>query len=268
MARLQITYSDLYTYVANFLGLTTTGTAPTGTDLTTCQSIIARGMRQFLYPVNLRTGQMHTWQFLKTYATLATVNGQWKYSLPIDFSDMYSTVIHYDSDELQPPIIRRDADQILEMRSDVITSEWPQFFAITPAKFDMDIGTMYEMWLYPTPDKAYSLVYFYRFDPIKLSATTDVVVGGIRVCEAILETCLAVAEIQEEDGTSQIHQQESQRLIQALISADTIQTTGKIGNLYSDRSWPPARPYLVAFQDANIYSGVTASDEFGSSNNG
>jgi hypothetical protein len=263
MARLQLTYSDLYTSVSSFLGFTTTGTAPTGTDLTTCQSIIARGMRQFLYPVDMRTGKLHNWQFLKTYHTFETVDGQWKYALPIDFSDMYSNVIHYDSEELQPPIVRRDADQILEMRSDVVTKEWPQYFAITPAKFDMDVGTMYELWLYPTPDQAYSLVYFYRFDPIKLSATTDVIVGGIRVCEAILETCLAVAETQEEDGASTIHQQESQRLIQILISADKIQTTGKIGNLYrSDRSWPPARPYLVGFQDANIYSGVTPTDEF------
>ena len=255
MARLVITYQNLYDRVSHFLGLTAEGTSPTSTDLTLCKSIVDRGLRQFLYPINIRTGQLHQWQFLKKFATFTTVSDKWKYALPPDFSDLYTT-IHYDTDELQPSLIRRDADQILEMRADVVTKEWPQYFAIVPSTYDIEIGTTYELWLYPTPDQTYILNYFYRFDPIKLSATSDVAVGGIRACEAILESCLAVAETQEEDNTSTHHQAEAARLIQTLISADTTTKSEKIGNLYKkdEIEWPPKRPLLVPYQDSNIYS--------------
>jgi len=191
MARLTISYQNLYDRVSHFLGLTAEGTSPTSTDLTLCKFIVDRGLRQFLYPIDARTGQLHQWQFLKRFASLTTTADKWKYALPIDFSDLYNT-IHYDTDELQPSLIRRDADQILEMRADVVTKEWPQYFAIVPSLYDIEIGTIYELWLYPTPNQEYVLNYFYRFDPIKLSATTDVAVGGIRACEAILESCHAV----------------------------------------------------------------------------
>jgi len=265
MATLQLTYQNLYDEVSHFLGLTARGTTPTGQDLTTCKDIVARGYRQFLYPIDARNGTLHEWNFLRLFTTLSTVSGQWKYALPQDFSDLCGTIL-YDTDELQPPMMKVDAKQILNMRSDVVTTEWPKYFAIVPVKYDLALGTTYELWVYPTPDKAYILNYFYRFDPLKPSATTDLVVGGIRACEAILESCLAIAETQEDDNVSQHHQMQAAKLIQTLIIADTITDTGKIGNLYSDkdRVWPPNRPFLVPFKDANIYDGGsgTTTDEF------
>jgi len=254
MANLHLTYVELYTRVSNFLGLTDYGTAPTSTDLTLCQDIVARGYRQFLYAVNLRTGKIHQWNFLKKFYTFTAIADKWKYAVPEDFSELASPIF-FDSSELQPNLVKQSAEQILSMRSDVLTNEWPQFYAITPSTYDIELGTTYELWLYPTPDQNYTMNYFYRFDPLKLSATTDLTVGGIRVCEAILESCLGVAETQEEDNTSTHHQAEAVKLIQALITSDTITDTDKIGNLYSDRErqWPPQRPYLVNFSDDNIY---------------
>lgn len=262
MAKLTLTYSDLYTKVSNFLGLTATSTAPTGTNLTTCQDIVARGLRQFLYPIDMRNGKLHEWTFMDKLATLTTSSGKWKYALPDDFSELQS-ILFFDTNELQPPLKRRDKEQIINMRSDVVSTEWPQYFAVVPCTYDPEIGTMYELWLYPNPDGAYVLNYWYKFDPIKLSATTDLVVGGVRAVEAILETCLAVAEIQEDDNTSTHHQKEAQRLVQTLIIADTITETRNLGNLYSAvREWPPQRQYLVPFQDSNIYASGETTDEF------
>ena len=254
MARLDLTYANIYTYVSNYLGLTATGTAPTSTDLSTCEAIVARGLRQFLYPIDERNGKPHEWNFLNRFTSFQTTLNQWKYALPVDFSDLLGT-IHFASSELQPPLIKRNKDQILEMRSDVVSTAWPTYFAIVPLMYDLEIGTKYELWLYPNPDQTYVLQYFYRFDPLKPGTSTDILVGGIRANEAILESCLAIAETQEEDGTSQVHQQEARRLVQALVIADTIGDTDKIGNLYQDkdREWPPTRPGLVAYKDGNIY---------------
>jgi len=235
MARMTLSYEDLYTHVSNFLSLTTTGTAPTGTDLTTCKDLVHRGIRQFLYPIDMKYGSPHEWSFLKQYWSFSTTSDQWKYAVPIDFSDLL-TDFTFDDDKALGPLRKVSGQQIEKMRADVTTSGWPTCFALVPQRYDIEIGTTYQLWLYPTPSQVYSLSTFYRPDPIKLSATTDLVIGGIPVIEAILETCLGVAEVQEEDNTSTHHQQEANRLTQIAIRFDAGKTdTETIGNLYNSK---------------------------------
>jgi hypothetical protein len=234
MARMTLGYSGLYTRVSNFLGLTAAGTAPTSTDLTTCQDIVDRGIRQFIYPIDMKYGTPHQWSFLSQYWSFDTVSGQWKYALPIDFSDILED-FSFDEDEGLPKLTKRSGQQIKQMRSITDTTGWPEYYALVPSRYDIEVGTVYELWLYPTPGSTYSVSTFYRIDPIKLSATTDFVVGGISAIEAILESCLGVAEHQEDDNTTQHHQQKAQELIQTLIRFDCGKiATSKIGNLYHD----------------------------------
>lgn len=234
MARMTLSYSDLYTRVSNFLGLTAAGTAPTGTNLTTCQDIVHRGLRQFMYPMDMKYGTPHHWSFLTQYWSFNTEGSKWKYSLPIDFSDLLED-FSFDEDEGLPKLTKRSGQQIRHMRSITDTTGWPEYYALVPSKYDLELGTTYELWLYPTPGQAYSLSTFYRIDPIKLSATTDLMVGGISAVEAILECCLAVAEHQEDDNTTTHHAQKAQELVQTLIRFDCGKIeTSRIGNLYHD----------------------------------
>ena len=235
MARMTLSYEDLYTHVSNFLAFTPTGTAPTGTNLTTCKDLVHRGIRQFLYPIDMKYGSPHEWSFLKQLWSFSTTADQWKYAVPIDFSDLL-TDFTFDDDVVLGPLRKVSGQQIEKMRADVTTSGWPTCFALVPQRYDIEIGTTYQLWLYPTPSQVYSLSTFYRPDPIKLSATTDLVIGGIPVIEAILETCLGVAEVQEEDNTSTHHQQEANRLTQIAIRFDAGKTdTETIGNLYNSK---------------------------------
>ena len=235
MARMTLSYEDLYTKVSNFLSLTTTGTAPTSTNLTTCKDIVHRGIRQFLYPLDMKYNTPHEWSFLKQYWSFSTASSQWKYALPPDFSDLL-TDFTFDDDVAFAPLKKRSGQQIEKMRANVATSGWPMYYALVPARYDIEIGTTYQLWLYPTPSQAYVLSTFYRPDPIKLSATTDLVIGGIPVIEAILETCLGVAELQEDDNTSTAHQAKAVELIQTAIRFDAGKTdTTLIGNLYTSK---------------------------------
>ena len=242
MARLTLTYQDLYNRVSNFLGL---GTDPTGDDLTLCKDIVARGIRQFLYPIDLKYGTPHQWSFLNQYWSFTTLNGKWKYDLPLDFSETLEDFT-YDTSDALSPLQKRSAQQIKQYRSMTDASGWPEYYAIVPAKYDIELGTTYEMWIYPTPTSSYILSTFYRIDPIKLSATSDLVIGGIRAIEAILESCLGVAETQEDDNKSTHHQQEAQRLIQIAIRFDegTI-GTNKVGNLYGSREFELTTDSLI-----------------------
>lgn len=235
MARMTLSYEDLYTRVSNFLALTTTGTAPTGTNLTTCKNLVHRGIRQFLYPLDARYGSPHEWSFLKQPWSFTTVSGQWKYTVPIDFSDLL-TDFTFDDDNALGSLRKVSGQQIKKMRTRVTTSGWPHYFALVPQRYDVEIGTTYQLWLYPTPSQAYLLSSFYRPDPIKLAATIDLVIGGIMVIEAVLESCLAVAEIQEEDNTSTHHQAEANRLTQTAIRFDSGKTdTQTIGNMHTSK---------------------------------
>ena len=247
MARMILSYQNLYDEVAFFLGLSPRGTTPTDTDdLALCKALVDRGIRQFLYPIDIETGAPHEWEFLKVYWDFTTVSGQYKYALPVDFSDVYST-LYFDTTSANPPLLKRSAEQILDMRTGGDMSGYPEYFAITPLRYDIEIGSLYELWLHPTPGQAETLSGFYRADPVQLSATTDLVIGGIRAIEAILESILAVAEHQEDDMTSTHHTGKATELIQKLIKFDKVTQTDKIGNLYSDkdRVWPPPRGYFT-----------------------
>jgi len=254
MSRLTLSYSELYDHVSHFLGLTAHGTSPTGNDLTLCTDIVNRGVRQFLYPIDMTTGEAWEWEFLKVYWDFTTTSGQWKYALPIDFSDVYST-LYFDTTSANPPLLKRSAEQLLEMRTGGDMSGYPEYFAITPLRYDIEIGSLYELWLHPTPSQAETLSGFYRADPVQLSATTDLVIGGIRAIEAILESCLAVAEHQEDDMTSSHHTGKAVELIQKLIKFDKVTVTDKIGNLYTDkdRVWPTPRGFFTYPNMDNVY---------------
>jgi len=235
MAKLALTYADIYTQISNFLGFTDIGTAPTGTDLTTCKAVVDRGLRQFLYPIDMKYGTPHRWSFLEQYWSFNTIGDKWKYALPADFSELLTDFSHDDSQALRP-LAKRSAQQIKKMRSITTTSGWPIYYAIVPLKYDIEIGTVYELWLYPNPSQAYTFSTFYRPDPIQLSATTDLVIGGISAIEAILESCLGVAEHQIDDNVTNHHQQKAEELIQKLIRFDSGKVdTDVVGNLYTGR---------------------------------
>ena len=254
MSRMTLSYKNLYDEVSFFLGLTARGTTPTGANLTLCEELVHRGIRQFLYPIDMRTGLAHEWQFLKVSWDFTTTSGQWKYALPVDFSDLYST-LYFDLESANPPLVKRSAEQVLDMRTGGTISGYPEYFAITTSRYDADIGSLYELWLYPTPSQTETLSGFYRADPVQLSATTDLVVGGIRAIEAVLESCLAVAEHQEDDMTSSHHTGKAAELIQKLIQYDSITVSDKIGNLYFDKAriWPTPRSEKTYPNLDNVY---------------
>ena len=222
MARLTLTYSEIYTLVSQFLGEGDTASTAT-------KALVARGYRQFLYPIDNQTGELYCWSFVKQLYTINTVSGKYKYELPLDFSDLLD-VPHFDDEQGYNELTKIGPEQIIELRTASISSGYPTYFALAPFKYDNKIGTYYEMWLDPVPDGVYMLKFFYRIDPLKPEATTDLLVGGIRATEAILETCLAVAEKFQDEVTG-IHTAESARLIQELIRSDVQDTSDFLGNL-------------------------------------
>jgi len=249
MPTLRLTVNDLILRVSDFLGYTD-NTVPTGTDLTTVKDIVARGYRRFLYPVDLRTGQAYDWTFLRDLYTVVSENGKWQYQMPENFAEIVTRPV-YGEDEYKLALEKRTPQQILDMRSSGSFSSFPYFYAVVPTGTNNLTGQYDEMWLYPTPGStSYEFKFFIRIDPLKPDVTTEFLVGGVRACEAILESCLAAAE-QQDDDKLDIHTQLADRLVQELIASDSSRDEDTtIGNLHR-RQPRIVNPYDASTIDIN-----------------
>lgn len=235
MANLRLSYSDIYTRISNFLGLTDIGTAPTGTDLTTCKDICMRGLRTFLYPIDSRTGDYWEWSFLRPLHTMNLLDSKWQYQLPEDFSSIITDPT-YEKDEGFKQIARTTPDNIMNLRASGVVDYAPYYYAIITTDYDPEIGEFEEIWFYPEPDSTYRIQFYYKSDPTKVTNAADFLPGGVKSIEAILENCLAVAESQEDD-TLGIHIKLAGKLTQDLIIIDSKKDADNIiiGNLYVNK---------------------------------
>jgi hypothetical protein len=113
----------------------------------------------------------------------------------------------------------------------------PYYYSIVTSAYDPEIGEMDEIWFYPEPDSSYPIQFYYKSDPVKPDNANDYLPGGVKATEAILESCLSVAEIQEDDAAG-IHTQLAQKLVQDLIIIDSKKDAGDmlLGNLYESQS--------------------------------
>lgn len=239
MANLRLRFSDLVLRVTDFLAWTN-GSAPTGDNLTNGTAIVARGYRQFLYPIDQRTGQAHEWNFLKKFYSMNLTNGNWRYLLPDDFSSIITNP-NYGDDENYKEMRRVTSEQIKSLRAGGVTNYAPYLFAIVNANYDKETGDKDEIWFYPESDSSYSISFWYKSDPLKLDSDDDYLVGGVKAVEAIIENCLAVAEQQENDEIG-IHTELAVKLTQELIITDSNNNRNiHIGNLYSDNEYQVER---------------------------
>lgn len=233
---LRLTFSDTYTRISNFLGLTPTGTAPTTIDLTTCKDICRRGLRQFLYPIDAQTRDYYEWSFLRPLHTLVLLRNKWKYQLPADFSSIITHPTYKDNENFKQ-MAKVEPSNILNLRAGGVVQYAPYYYSIVTSAYDPEIGEMDEIWFYPEPDGSYPVQFYYKSDPTKPDNANDYLPGGVKATEAILESCLSVAEIQEDD-TAGIHTQLSQKLVQDLIIIDSKKDAGNmlLGNLYGSQN--------------------------------
>jgi hypothetical protein len=227
MASLDITFSTVYTKVSEFLGL---GSSPTGSDLTLAKDIVYRGYRKFLYPVDPKSGERHLWQFLQKDYTISTQSDVWQYPLPSDFREMVKSP-QFEPNSGYPELMKVSRDRILNRRAYADTQSWPIEYAIVPLKQDNELGTRWEMWLWPNPSGAYNITCTYIINPDKPEQDTDLFLGGPWAGEVVLECALAVAEQQEDDLQTQHHTQVANQMLAGMIRQDVTETPSTMGKL-------------------------------------
>jgi len=233
----------MYNTVGEFVGW---GSSPAAGDVTKAKNLVYRGYRRFLQPINMRNGKPHVWSFLKQHGTITTVSGQWQYDLPADFGYLTRPFSFFEGKAL-PPMKERSVSQVMNARTITSSTSYPYIFAIRNGKYIKEIGTLKEVIFNPTPGSVYILNYSYVMSPPKPVNDDDLFVGGAWASEAILECCLAAAELQMDD-TVGVHNQEAERLIQSLIQTD-LQNAPKMVGRVIDGGLRPRDYSIIRFLD-------------------
>jgi hypothetical protein len=164
------------------------------------------------------------------------------YDLPDDYNGMIIPLTHTTSDTINP--IEVPLDVIYIKKSQSINDAYPLYFAIKDKDFVAGIGRKKEIIFYPTPDQVYTYFYTYRSIPPAPEGDSDFFVGPFGATEALLETCYAVADLQEKDVMG-IHAVEAEALTQRFIGDDKLGAL--VGNIGSSNQYGyPRRSSIIS----------------------
>lgn len=222
MANLILTYKNLYDRVSKFLG-SYGSTGATGAELEQAKQAVDDGYRRFL--------TSHDWSFLKKTTTLGLKSGKWEYNLPDDYRAI-TVPFHFSEGSGYPPLTNDTEDHIMQARTEVETSSYPQIYAERTSSYSPEHGTVYQVIFWPTPDSDYTLFYTYKFMPPAMSNDSDVPVGLAEMSELIKEMCLAEAEaFFDDDAPTKIHDSKASQLLDTAIRNDVVRHSRHAGSL-------------------------------------
>ena len=235
---LSLSLTDLRKEVGWYwLGERTSGNWSTD-ELAQIDDIINSGLRQFYHPSPGGIAQKgHKWSFMEPTTTLSTVAGTDDYTLSANFGGMIGIATYATTDNRWQPIETTGEGRIrlLRQRDSGTSQSDPRFMAIRPKSSDGSNGQRFELMLWPTPDKAYTVSYRYHALPSKLTTGNPYPLGGEAHAETILASCLAVAEARQENNAG-IHAANFMQRLQASIAYDRHMHTPNVTGYNGDAS--------------------------------
>jgi len=200
--------------------------------------MIHAGLRQFYHPPPLPgQGLAHQWSFLEPTTTLATVAAQSDYTLPASFGGMIGPLTYAAADNRWHPIeiTNEHRIRILRQRDFNTLASHPIASALRARTSDGSDGQRFELLLWPTPDKVYTLSYRYHALQSKLTVSNPWPLGGEIHSETILESCLAITE-QRLENNAGVHTQKFAERLAASISHDLQSNAPEYMGYNGDRS--------------------------------
>ena len=227
---LQVTYGELKTEVATFLGYDPTHL--TEGQAAQIDGYIQSGVRNFYYPPKTAEGvdENFEWSFIRQAGTISVAAGVATYLLPDGFGRIAGQI--EVADDMGPMLPIVPYGEIVKMSARGGTGR-PRFAAVVASQRFGERGQMKELKVYPTPDKAYTLNFVCDSDTGKLDATNrPFPLGGAMYSELVTESCLAVAEQRANDEEG-LHTKKFTELLVSMIARDrksSAQSFGDIGD--------------------------------------
>ncbi len=209
---LSIGFPELQVEVGGFLGYGRTSGSWSTSQESLIDSIVQSGVRRVYYPPSTSEGiSGYEWSWLQPTTTLAIVSGTSDYDLPDDFGRLVGP-FHFPAEEYRKPVIEVSVSKILQLRTYSFQTGGPYYVATRFKSSDGSAGQKQEVLFFPEPDEDWTMIYEYEAYNSALSDSFPYPLGGMKLSELYIESCLAVAESRTVDEFS-VHTQTFQALL-------------------------------------------------------
>lgn len=235
MASLVLTFTNLLSETGYYLGFGRDTTAYGTEETARATAAVEAGLRTFYYPEQVDDLQFTGWSFLNKLGTLTTVASDYDYDLASDFEAIHGPM-NWAATKGRVPIEVVGEAEILTLRQQSSGTGIPQFLAIRPKT---STGTAVQGWeaiFWPTPSTAETVYYRYVAQALKADGTALYPLGQPTHSETIKESCLAAAELMENDEEGP-HYARFKRLLKASMDADQRANTPETLGRNTDDSW-------------------------------
>jgi len=225
---LSIGYPELCIEVGYAIGYGRTAASWSTAQLSLIDSIVQSGVRRVYFPPSV--GEIfagYEWSWLRPTTTIAIESGTADYDFPDDFGRL-SSPLYYPSEEYRRPVQLVSLGKILSRRSFSDLTGAPTECATRYKACDGTVGSRQELLLFPEPDDDWTMKYEYEAFTGALTDAAPYALGGMKMAEVYIESCLAVAETRMDiDDKIGIHT----TLFKALL-VDAIQRDKKTGAVH------------------------------------
>lgn len=204
MPNLQYDVRELMNGVGHYLGYNEESD-PLGTlafwdadQLADVTRAVNSGYRQFLYPPAIgEEKKPYEWSFMSPSAALAFVSGVQKVDLPLDFGGvLFGATLDLENRRLK--VISEDRFNALTGGVSSTTGEIQYVVALRPVQSGAS-EVAWKLGVYPTPTVDRIVRFRYMREPLMLDDTEEIPWGGDRHSETIMQSCLAAAELAQDD---------------------------------------------------------------------
>lgn len=217
---LGVSFGDLQTEVARFLGYSVTSSNWDALQSEAVAKFIRDGYRRFLYPIVMDPGRgAHQWSFLKPTRSIQTVGGRNVYDLPPDFGSMEGDAMFSEDSNYSGRIPIVPESKIRDARQSASATGYPQMAALIVKETRGLVPSAWCVHFWPDPDGVYNVRYRAIIDPLELSVENPWPVCGPEHADTLIESCLAAAEIGKDDAAG-VHSENFMRRLQASIEQD------------------------------------------------
>jgi len=220
---LSIGAADLRAEIGYFLGYSRTASNWSTGQLAEINAIMQSGIRRVYYPPAI-TQEIsgYEWSWLRPTTTLEIESGISDYDLPDDFGRLVGC-LYYPENEYRQPISIVSVGKILALRSYATKTGAPIYGAVRFKASDRTTGQRQEILLYPEPDQDWTdddaLKYEYEAYSGPLTDDYPYPLGGMKLAELYIESCLAVAESRMDENLG-VHTPQYQALLVDAIARD------------------------------------------------
>jgi len=234
---LSVGYPELIGEVGRFLGYGYKAYASyTAVQQALLNRLVQSGIRRVYYPPAIDKSVLgYEWSWLRPTTTIEIESGTSDYNLPDDFGRVVGS-FYFPVEEYKTPISIVSVGKILSLRAYQALTGIPRYAAVRFKESDGASGQRQEVLFYPEPDDDWTLTYEYEAYSGALSSTYPYPLGGMKLAELYIESCLAIAEsrITDENG---IHNQSFQALLLDAVERDRKNGAvhyGQLGNRDSE----------------------------------